>query len=150
MTPRSPSLPAPRQAGAATPRLACRRLAIGAAFAALIAATAAGAAGGPGIKTPAASKAPAASTAPAAAGLEADRLFAAVVKVQTRAVPDARTSATLGREREGTGMVIGKGGVILTIGYLIVEADDVKSRDSHGRTCPRACSPTTTRRVSGS
>jgi S1-C subfamily serine protease len=136
MTPRSPSLPAPRQAGAATPRLACRRLALGAAFAALIAATAAGAAGGTGIKTPAASKTPAAPKSPAAAGLEADQLFAAVVKVQTRAVPDARSSATLGPEREGSGIVIGDGGLILTIGYLLVEADDVSIVDARGRTLP--------------
>ena len=53
-----------------------------------------------------------------------------------RAVPDARSSATLGAEREGTGIVIGDDGLILTIGYLIVEADDVRVVDHRGRTLP--------------
>ena len=70
------------------------------------------------------------------AELDAERLFAAVVKVQTRAVPDARSSASLGREREGSGIVIGKDGLILTIGYLLVEADEVRIVDARGRTLP--------------
>ena len=68
--------------------------------------------------------------------IDAERLYGALVRVQTTAVSNARSNATLGREREGTGTVIGKGGVILTIGYLIVEADDVKVTDSQGRTYP--------------
>jgi S1-C subfamily serine protease len=68
--------------------------------------------------------------------IDAERLYGALVRVQTVAVPGARSNATLGREREGTGTVIGKDGVILTIGYLIVEADDVKVTDSRGRTYP--------------
>jgi len=63
-------------------------------------------------------------------------LFAAVVKVQARAVRNARSTATLGEERDGTGIVIGDGGLILTIGYLIVEADDLKIVDHRGRTLP--------------
>ncbi len=66
----------------------------------------------------------------------AKRLFAAIVRVQARAVPDARSAASLGTERDGTGVVIGEDGLILTIGYLIVEADDVKIVDSRGRTLP--------------
>ena len=72
----------------------------------------------------------------AAQTLDARRLFGAIVRVQTRAVPEARSAATLGAEREGTGIVIGDGGLILTIGYLIIEADDVKIIDSRGRTLP--------------
>ena len=64
------------------------------------------------------------------------RLFGAIVRVQTRAVPGARSAATLGAQREGTGIVIGEGGLILTIGYLIVEADEVKIVDAGGRTLP--------------
>lgn len=71
-----------------------------------------------------------------AAPADAERLFHAIVKVRTRAVPQARSSDTLGEEREGTGIVIGPGGLILTIGYLIVEADEVKITDSEGRTLP--------------
>ncbi len=67
-------------------------------------------------------------------GEDADELFGAIVKLSVQAVPDARSSATLGSEREGTGVVIGDDGLILTIGYLIVEADDVSVTDSRGRT----------------
>ena len=97
--------------------------------------TPAAAAGEPA--APPAGKADAAAEPEAAADtLDARRLFGAIVRVQTRAVPGARSAATLGSEREGTGIVIGEGGLILTIGYLIVEADDVKIVDSRGRTLP--------------
>ena len=72
--------------------------------------------------------------AAAAGGVDADSLFTAIVKVTAHAVPGARSSATLGTEREGTGVVIGENGLILTIGYLIVEADDVSVVDRKGRT----------------
>jgi len=100
---------------------------------------AAGAANAPGKAEPGRGGAPA-KAAPVAkdgdATIDADRLFGAIVKVSTRAVPDARSNATLGEEREGTGVVIGKDGLVLTIGYLIVEADDVKVTDARGRTLP--------------
>ena len=69
-------------------------------------------------------------------GLDAERFFQAFVKVQTRAVPDARSSASLGTEREGTGVVISDDGLVLTIGYLIIEADQVSLVDQQGRTLP--------------
>ena len=72
----------------------------------------------------------------AAQKLDADKLFGAIVKVSTRSIPDARSAETLGNEREGTGVVIGDNGLVLTIGYLIVEADDVKVTDAKGRTLP--------------
>src|SRR5215210_4479607 len=57
----------------------------------------------------------------------------AVVKLSIKAMPDARTADTLGAEREGTGIVIDKRrGLILTIGYLVLEAASilVMTRDS--------------------
>jgi S1-C subfamily serine protease len=72
--------------------------------------------------------------AAASATVDPERLFSAIVKVNTRAIPGARSSASLGAEREGTGVVIGEDGLILTIGYLIVEAEDVIIVDSKGRT----------------
>ena len=56
-----------------------------------------------------------ATSTPAAAEASGDRidsekLFAAIVKVQTVAVPNARSIATLGRERQGSGVVIGENG----------------------------------------
>ena len=62
--------------------------------------------------------------------------FQSIVKVQARAVPNARSSASLGEEREGTGIVISEDGLVLTIGYLIVEADQVNLVDRQGRTLP--------------
>ena len=72
----------------------------------------------------------------AEARFDPERFFQAIVKVQTRAVPDARSSATLGAEREGTGIVIGDDGLVLTIGYLIIEADQVSLVDQQGRSLP--------------
>ena len=68
--------------------------------------------------------------------IDTEKLFGAIVKVSTVAVPDARSNATLGAERQGSGVVIGDNGLVLTIGYLIVEADDVKITDAKGRTLP--------------
>ncbi|MFO1395981.1 MAG: S1C family serine protease [Burkholderiales bacterium] len=67
-------------------------------------------------------------------GASVEKLFGALVKVTTHAVPDARSTSSLGADREGTGVVIGDDGLILTIGYLVVEADDVSVIDSGGRT----------------
>lgn len=67
---------------------------------------------------------------------DARRFFQSIVKVQARAVPNARSSASLGPEREGTGIVIGEDELVLTIGYLIVEADEVTLVDQRGRTLP--------------
>src|SRR3954451_9653661 len=53
------------------------------------------------------------------------RANAAVVGVETTAVEDARSNATLGRERQGSGILIGDDGLVLTIGYLILESDHV-------------------------
>src|SRR5437773_9764738 len=69
-------------------------------------------------------------------GVDAEKFFSAIVKVRARVLPDARSAATLGSEREGTGTVIDKDGLILTIGYLIIEADEVNVVDDHGRSLP--------------
>jgi len=49
-----------------------------------------------------------------------------VVKLTVKAVPDARSTRTLGAQREGTGVVIDSSGLVLTIGYLVTEADTVE------------------------
>jgi S1-C subfamily serine protease len=61
-----------------------------------------------------------------------------VVKLQVRAVADARSVQTLGRHREGTGVVIDANGLVLTIGYLILEAETVELSTADGRTFPAA------------
>jgi S1-C subfamily serine protease len=40
--------------------------------------------------------------------------------------PEARSAATLGRERKGNGVVIDSSGLIVTIGYLILEASTIE------------------------
>ena len=61
----------------------------------------------------------------------------AVVKLSIKAVPEARTADTLGAEREGTGIVIdAKRGLILTIGYLVLEAASILVMTRDGRIYP--------------
>ena len=64
------------------------------------------------------------------------RANAAVVGLQVVAVEDARSIATLGRERQGSGVLIGDDGMVLTIGYLILEADQVDVVAGDGRRIP--------------
>ena len=59
-----------------------------------------------------------------------------VVKVRSKAVANARTARTLGAQREGTGVVIDSDGLVLTIGYLIVEAETVELSTADGRSFP--------------
>ena len=60
----------------------------------------------------------------------------AVVAVRTRAIGNARSKETLGAERSGSGILIAPSGLVLTIGYLILEADQVEITDSGGRSLP--------------
>ena len=60
----------------------------------------------------------------------------AVVGLTAKAVEDARSSATLGAQRQGSGVVISADGLILTIGYLILEAEDVEIATDDGRQLP--------------
>ena len=59
-----------------------------------------------------------------------------VVKVKSKAVANARTNRSLGPQREGTGVVIDSDGLVLTIGYLIVEAETVELSTTDGRSFP--------------
>ena len=60
----------------------------------------------------------------------------AVVSVKVKAIANARSNETLGAERVGSGMVIRSDGLVLTIGYLILEADSVEVTDALGTTVP--------------
>ena len=57
-----------------------------------------------------------------------DAALAAVVRLHVHVDEHCVTASTLGAEREGAGIVIDDNGLILTIGYLIVEARDVTIR----------------------
>ena len=65
-----------------------------------------------------------------------DALVSAVVRIKTFINPDGRTIENLGREREGTGIVIDADGLVLTIGYLMVEAHAAEVITNAGRTVP--------------
>lgn len=81
-----------------------------------------------------------AATAPAPAALTTvealSRAHAAVVGVRATVAPTASSAETLGRERIGSGVVIGPDGLILTIGYLILEADTIQITTNDGKTLP--------------
>lgn len=62
---------------------------------------------------------------PAGAESNADPLKA-VVGIRTLVSPEARSARNLGTERDGSGVVIGENGLILTIGYLLLEAHAVE------------------------
>ena len=55
----------------------------------------------------------------------ADEVLSAVVRLSAAVPPDARTADTLGTTRHGNGVVIDGNGLVLTIGYLILEAMSV-------------------------
>jgi len=59
--------------------------------------------------------------------------LASVVALRTTVPADAFTAETLGTERAGNGVIIGDRGVVLTIGYLITEADTIWLQFSDGR-----------------
>jgi S1-C subfamily serine protease len=62
-----------------------------------------------------------------------DRALQAVVGLRATMPPDAFTAETLGTERAGHGVHIREGGLFLTIGYLITEADQIWLHLADGR-----------------
>ena len=63
-------------------------------------------------------------------------LVSAVLRVKTQINPDGRTVEGLGREREGSGILIDGDGLVLTIGYLMVEAYAAEVETNNGRSVP--------------
>ena len=64
------------------------------------------------------------------------RANAAVVGVRVSVSEGARSAETLGRQRSGSGVVIGPDGLILTIGYLMLEAQSIQIVTSDNKTLP--------------
>ncbi|MGD9952478.1 MAG: S1C family serine protease [Burkholderiales bacterium] len=77
--------------------------------------------------------APALAQAPSDAEVEAT--LSGVVRVQSRILADARTAASLGLRREGSGVLV-REGYVLTIGYLVVEAESIEVTASDGKSAP--------------
>lgn len=92
--------------------------------------------GAPAVASSGGSPAPAGSSELESQSRALERAANAVVGVQTLAVPDARSNNTLGRLRQGSGVVIASDGLVLTIGYLILEADQVQLLLDDGRELP--------------
>jgi serine protease Do len=63
-------------------------------------------------------------------------LVSSVVRIKTHINPDGRTVENLGREREGSGIVIDDKDLVLTIGYLMVEAHAAEIITNDGRAVP--------------
>ena len=72
----------------------------------------------------------------AAANVKLDRALKSIVTVQSSIPEDAFTAQTLGEQRSGSGVVIRESGLVLTIGYLIMEAESVWLADAEGRVTP--------------
>jgi len=72
----------------------------------------------------------------AAQSARVEELVSAVVRINTHINPEGRTVQGLGREREGSGIVIDSDGLVLTIGYLMVEAYAAEVVDNNGHTVP--------------
>ena len=69
------------------------------------------------------------------ANKEADDVLSAVVRVKSKILPNARSAATLGTSREGSGVLI-REDLVLTIGYLVIEAESLEVANDEGRTVP--------------
>ena len=63
-------------------------------------------------------------------------LLGGIVGVRAEVPERARTASTLGTERIGSGVLIDTGGLILTIGYLILEARTAEVMFADGRRLP--------------
>jgi S1-C subfamily serine protease len=71
--------------------------------------------------------------APQGYGFDLEQVLSAVVALESRVPADAFTANSLGTERLGNGVVIGPNGLVLTIGYLVMEADEVTLTTNEGR-----------------
>lgn len=65
-----------------------------------------------------------------------DKVLRSVVAVRSSIPDDAFTATTLGTLREGSGVVIREDGLVLTIGYLIIEAQEVWLTRHDGQVVP--------------
>ena len=65
--------------------------------------------------------------------MDIDEMLRSVVAVRATIPDNAFTASGLGTLREGSGVVIGADGLVLTIGYLITEAEEVWLTTHEGR-----------------
>lgn len=79
---------------------------------------------------------PAVQPKPEDYGYDLEQALAAVVGLRSVIPADAFTAETLGTERAGNGVLIRDNGLVLTIGYLVTEAESVWISLSDGRAVP--------------
>src|SRR5688572_5598612 len=70
-------------------------------------------------------------------GVSAEETLSAVVRVKAKILPNARSTATLGPQREGSGVLV-RDGYVATIGYLVIESETIEVTGSDGRSVPAA------------
>ncbi len=63
--------------------------------------------------------------------------LSAIVRVRAKILPNARSLATLGAQREGSGVLV-REGYVATIGYLVIEAEAVEVTGADGKAVPAA------------
>ena len=74
--------------------------------------------------------------APAAPAADSpEETLSAVVGISAKALPNARSAATLGAERHGAGALIGQD-YVLTIGYLVIESEAIEVTGADGKVVP--------------
>jgi S1-C subfamily serine protease len=69
-------------------------------------------------------------------GFDLDRALLSVVGLKAHIPEDAFTAGILGTERAGSGVVIRESGLVLTIGYLVIEAETLWLNTADGRAVP--------------
>lgn len=65
-----------------------------------------------------------------------EEILKAVVRIEAEIPADARSAKSLGTGRAGNGAVIGSDGLVLTVGYLVLEADRVTVIRHDGKELP--------------
>jgi len=68
---------------------------------------------------------------------EAAELLSGVVQVKAKILANARSLATLGPQRRGSGALV-REGYVLTIGYLVIEAESIEVVGADGKAVPAA------------
>jgi S1-C subfamily serine protease len=79
---------------------------------------------------------PQAQPKPADYAFDLERALSSVVGLRATVPGDAFTAQTLGTERAGNGVVIREDGIVLTIGYLVTEAESLWLNTIDGRALP--------------
>jgi S1-C subfamily serine protease len=65
-----------------------------------------------------------------------ERILLSIVSLRSSVPEDAFTAGTLGTERSGSGVVIREDGLVVTIGYLVTEAETIWLNLADGRAIP--------------